>query len=487
MTWFSQIRAYKSLIFLALGLILALFFGLVNPFKLDPVACGAISVAILMLVWWISEALPMAVVALLPLVLFPLLKIDSLEKTAVSYASPVVFLFLGGFMLGLAIEKWNLHKRIALSIIRITGTSGNRIVLGFIFATALLSMWLSNTATTMMMFPIALSVIKVMHEHKTEGGHLPHFSIALMFAIAYGSNIGGISTIIGTPPNVAYVSYYQEKYDSNIDFFHWMLLCVPLALTLLIALYWVLVRVLYPNRIQHSETAHAFVARELKELGPLTTPEKRVLCVFVLTASLWIFKSGLLTLFPGLVLDDNMIAIMAAILLFMIPSGEKKNKSKTPLLEWSDTERLPWGILLLFGGGISLAHALEKAGIMHSVGLWVSGFSSHPFMLLVLVVVLSVFMSELMSNVAQVMVFAPVVSVIADSLGMNPLFLGIPMTLSASCAGMLPMGTPPNAIAFSSGYIRLKDFLKAGFIMNLIAIGLIILFSWFVLPLVFGG
>lgn len=480
-----HIRAYKNVLFLAFGLLLSSLLGLFNPFNLEPVACSAISVAVLMLILWISEALPMAVVALLPLVLFPIFKIESIEKTAASYANPVVFLFLGGFMLGLAIEKWNLHKRIALNIIRMTGTSGNRIILGFIFATALLSMWLSNTATTMMMFPIALSVIKVMQNHKKEGDHLHHFSIALMFAIAYGSNIGGISTIIGTPPNVAYVAYYKEKYGTGLDFFQWMLLCVPLALTLLMVLYWVLIRVLYPNHIKHSKTAHTFVEQELKELGPLTSPEKRVLGVFILTASLWIFKSGILAFFPSLILDDNMIAILAAILLFMIPSGSHKNTNKLPLLEWSDTDRLPWGILLLFGGGISLAYALEKAGVMHSIGLWVSGFSSHPLILLVLVVVISVFMSELMSNVAQVMVFAPVVSIMADSIHINPLFLGLPMTLSASCAGMLPMGTPPNAIAFSSGYIPLKEFLKAGFIMNLVSIGLIILFGWFVLPLVF--
>src|SRR3989337_2129910 len=261
-----------------------------NPFNADAAAIKILAVAGLMITWWVTEALPMPVVALLPLILFPLLKISSMEEAASPYANPVIFLFMGGFMLGLAIEKWNLHRRIALNIIRLTGTSGDRIVLGFILATGLLSMWLSNTATTMMMFPIALSVIHVMKENNKGDGSVANFSLSIMLAIAYASNIGGIATIIGTPPNVAYVAYIEKKYAYNVDFFKWMLICTPLAVLLLISLYWVVVKWLFPNRITSDTATSQLIRNELSELGPISINEKRVLVIFISTAFLWITK-----------------------------------------------------------------------------------------------------------------------------------------------------------------------------------------------------
>jgi len=476
-----------KIISLLLGIAIALFLYFVNPFGVEHTANKVLAVAGLMITWWVSEALPMPVVALLPLVLFPLLNISKLEAAASGYANPVIFLFMGGFMLGLAIEKWNLHRRIALNIVRLTGTSGDRIVLGFILATGLLSMWLSNTATTMMMFPIALSVIHVMKENNTGNGSIANFSLTIMLAIAYAANIGGIATIIGTPPNVAYIGYIEKKFPaSQVDFTSWMLLCTPLALLLLMCLYWVMVKWLFRNRIKSDAATKELIRNEIIKLGPLSVTEKRVLIIFICTAFLWITRAIINDAQSLFKLDDTMIALLCALSLFICPSGKKEvnNEDDTgSILEWSDTGKMAWGILLLFGGGISLAGALENAGLIEQMGGWLAQFSSNGFVLVLVITVVTIFLSEVMSNVAQVIVFAPVVTSLAMALKMDPLLLGIPMTLAASCASMLPMGTPPNAIVFASGYIKLKHMTKAGLIMNIISIILITLFSWFLLPL----
>lgn len=479
--WIKKNQYWLS-IFLGIALALAEF--LFNPFALKADAAKAVAVAILMISWWITEALPMPAVALLPLVLHPLLQLSTIEEASKSYSNPVIFLFMGGFMIGLAIQKWDLHKRIALHIVKRTGTSGDRIILGFIIATGFLSMWLSNTATTMMMFPIALSVIVVMKEHEKPGPGLLNFSLVLMLVIAYASNIGGMATIIGTPPNVAFIGFIEKKYGYTVQFLDWMMICTPLALILLAALYVVLTKWMFPNHIKSSSEANTFINKEIKALGKLSVAEKRVLIIFIITALLWITKDLIngLKLFR---LDDNMIAIMGALALFATPSGTRKENKPVMVLDWHDTSKMAWGILLLFGGGIAMAASLEKAGVMSQIGNWLAGFShSGGFTLVLLIVVISIFLSELMSNVAQVIVLAPVLAALADALQLDPLLLGLPMTLAASAAAMMPMGTPPNAIVFSSGLVRLKDMLKAGFVMNIISIIVITLFSWFLLPLV---
>jgi len=464
-----------------LGPILFFFLIFVNPFQLDEKASRVVAVAALMIIWWISEAMPMPAVALVPLVMFPLLGIATISETAAPYANEVIFLFMGGFLIGLAIEKWNLHKRIALSIVKITGTSGNRIILGFILATGFLSMWLSNTATTMMMFPIALSVISVVKGAGVDQKSTINFSLCIMLSIAYASNFGGIATIIGTPPNVAYTSFINKRYGYDVSFANWMIICLPIALILLLSLYFVLVKWLYPNRIASSVKMQDMIHTGLTELGPMKQPERRVLYVFVLTASLWITRD-LINKLGWFRLDDNMIAIFGALLLFIIPARTTEEGPKK-ILEWKDTGSMAWGILLLFGGGITLASAMEKAGLITLLGNWIAGFSGSNLLLIIIVVtVLSIFMSELMSNIAQVIVLAPVVSGIADAIGINPFLLGVPMTLAASCASMMPMGTPPNAIVFASGHIQMKQMMKAGFVMNIISIVLIVLFCYLVLP-----
>lgn len=466
-------------IFISLAVSLAILF--LNPFQVADSANKVVAVAALIISLWVSEAMPMPVVALLPLVLFPLLKIATIETTASSFSNPIIFLFMGGFLIGLAIEKWNLHRRIALNIVQFTGTSGNRIVLGFIISTGLISMWLSNTATTMMMFPIALSVIHVMKENHPEQQRIQNFSLTIMLAIAFASNFGGVATLIGTPPNVAYAAYILKKYDLAIGFLDWMIICMPLSILLLFILYWVMVKWLYPNGMKADATTKQMIRNEVNKLGKFSTSEKRVLVIFLCTAALWITKD-LVNKLGVIKLDDTMIALMGGISLFICPAGGEK---KEALLQWDDTKKMAWGILLLFGGGIALASALEKAGLIEQLGQWIAQFAGNKFLLVFLVTLFSLFISEVMSNVAQVIVFAPVVSALADAVGMNPLLLGIPMTLAASCASMMPMGTPPNAIVFSSGHIKLNQMTRTGFVMNIICVLLITLFSWFLLPLVF--
>ncbi|MFZ1528047.1 MAG: DASS family sodium-coupled anion symporter [Ferruginibacter sp.] len=475
-------RKYIHWLSLLAGLLLFLFFLFFNPLGLESNACKTLAVAALMISWWILEALPMPVVALLPIIFFPLMSVAKLDETAAPYANPVVFLFMGGFMIGLAIEKWNLHKRIALGIVKLTGTSGNRIILGFILATGFLSMWLSNTATTMMMFPIAASVIKVMSDNNYDEKGFRNFSLCLMLAIAYASNFGGIATIIGTPPNVAFVGFIQKQYNYTVQFSSWMIICTPIALLLMLSLYFISVKILFPNRIQNDLETKQYIKTELQNLGPLSVSEKRVLVVFIITAFLWISKDLINTI--GLVkLDDTMIAIFGAVLLFIIPAGIKDGQHQK-LLDWEDTGKMAWGILLLFGGGIALANTLEKAGLISMLGKWLSHYAGSNILILIfMITVITIFLSEVMSNVAQVIVFAPVIAGMADALKIDPLLLGIPMTLAASCASMLPMGTPPNAIVFASGHIRLPQMIKAGFVMNIISIILITLFSYFLLPL----
>ncbi len=472
----------QKTISLSAGVAIALLLYFVNPFKVAEPAARVLAVAGLMITWWVTEALAMPVVALMPLILFPLLKINGIKPTAASYGNEVIFLFMGGFMLGLAIEKWNLHRRIALNIVRLTGTSGNRIVLGFILATGLLSMWLSNTATTMMMFPIALSVIHVMQEGKQPQANYNNFSLCLMLAIAYSSNFGGIATKVGTPPNTQFIGFFEKKYNTNIDFIDWMLLCTPIALLLMLSLYFISTKILFPNHIKADRKTGEYIDGEITLLGKWKVPEKRVLVIFICTAMLWIFKQLINNSQQAIRLDDNMIAVIGAVALFICPSGSVDKKEEN-LLEWQDSSKMAWGILLLFGGGIALADALEKAGLIQQLGSWLAQYAGGGIGLIFIVTILSVFISEVMSNVAQVIVFSPVVCSLAESVGMNPLILGICMTLGASCASMLPMGTPPNAIVFASGHIKLKDMLRAGLVMNIVAIILITLFCHYLLPL----
>lgn len=472
----------KHRISILFGLLLFSFF-LFNPFSFEPQAAKVLAAGALLITWWITEALPMPVVALIPLILFPLLGICKLDEAAAPYANSVVYLFMGGFIIGLAIEKWMLHKRIALSILRVTGTSGNRIILGFILSTGFISMWLSNTATTMMMYPIALSVVHVMEENHSGEGNLQNMVICLLLSIAYASNFGGIATIIGTPPNVALVGFLEKKYGYIFPFVNWMLLCMPLSILLLMSLYWVMTKWLFKNNIKKDAPTELLIKTELTKMGNISIPEKRVLWIFLLTAVLWITRDLVNHFQKFIKLDDTLIALLGAILLFIVPSGEKSEPNK-PLLIWKDTNRMAWGILLLFGGGLTLANQLEKAGLVQQLGDFIGNYATRDLLILISVVtLLSIFVSEVMSNVAQVIVFAPVMAGLSDAIHLDPLYLTLPMALGASCASMLPMGTPPNAIVFASGRLPLSAMLKTGLAMNVIATVLISLFAYYLIPI----
>lgn len=433
-----------------------------------------------MLAWWLTEALPIAATALLPIILFPLGNVLGIREVCEAYGHYLVFLFLGGFLLALGIEKWNLHKRIALHIIRATGDSANRMILGFMLASAFLSMWISNTATTVMMLPIATSVIGVVLADRNEidARRQRLFALTLMLGVAYAANIGGIATLIGTPPNIAMKGAIEETYDVTISFSHWMVLGVPFSALMLILTYLVLTRLVYRNRIGRFEGARAVIKHELQKLGRIGKGERGVLVVFILTASLWIARGGINSLLEswnqGVKLSDTAIAIAGGLLLFLVP-GEEKGK---PLLEWEDTRRLPWGILLLFGGGLALAAAFKSTGLIEVVAQGFNALANLDTIWIILILTTTaLFLTELMSNLALVQVFVPVVASVAVGMGYQPLLFAVPVTLAASCAFMFPMSTPPNAIVFASGHVRIPDMAKAGIWLNLLAIALIAIFA----------
>ncbi|WP_333877623.1 SLC13 family permease [Flavobacterium sp.] len=475
---------HKREIGLVIGALLSLLCFALNPFTLAHQANLVLAITVLMIIWWITEALPMPVVALLPIILFPSLGVAPLKQVSKAYGDPVVFLFMGGFFLALAIEKWNLHKRMALGIITFTGTNGNRIILGFIMATGFLSLWLSNTATTMMMFPIALSVIHVIKTHNKNEKNVRNFSLVLMLSIAYASNFA-LGTIIATPPNVAYVGYIEERFNHTIAFVDWLVLFMPLTIILLLLLYWILVKWLYPNQIKHSAEASGAIKKAQQQLGRMGAAERRVLLVFSFTVLLWITKDLLNKCQSFVVLDDTIIAIIGAVFLFLIPSKTQTNDGKSErLLSWADTEKMAWDVLLLFGGGIALADALEASQLVHEFGSALATLATdNLFLILLIVTTIAVFLSEVISNLALVIILSPVVSSLALSMHIDPLLLGIPMTLGASCACMLPMGTPPNAIIFAKGHIKIEHMMRTGLILNLVCIIVITVFCWIVMPL----
>ncbi|QEC52580.1 sodium-dependent dicarboxylate transporter 2/3/5 [Anseongella ginsenosidimutans] len=478
----------KKLLFLAGGLLLFLFATLLLPaLGLDKDMANVLAVALLMVFWWITEAVPIYMTALLPMILFPLLSIMSIQETTVNYGNNIIFLFFGGFLLARSLEKWNLHRRIALSILNITGTGPRKIILGTLLATAVLSMWISNTATAMMMLPIALSVVNLFTQENLAGlspdVNKRNFATVMMLAVAYGANIGGIATLIGTPPNTVMAGILENTFGYEVGFSNWMLMGVPFSILLLSGSYFLLVYVLVPVKRDALSFSKDVIRQELAGMGRISQAEKRVLAIFSVTALLWIFRQQL-QLLPGLQgLSDTQIAIFGGFLMYLVPAGVTE---KRPLLDWSDAQGIPWGILLLFGGGLALAAAMETSGILERTAAYFSQSDSQPYLLIVLMIgFASVFLSELMSNTALATIMVPLAGSIATGLGMHPLALAAPVTLAASAAFMLPMGTPPNAIVFASGHISIKQMVKAGFFLNLLAILLIGLFAKFIMPLCF--
>ena len=429
------------------------------------------------------EAVSISVTALLPLLLFPLLDIMPIAEVGNNYGSPIIFLFFGGFVMALALEKVNLHRRIALNIIRITGTTPNKVVLGFMIATASLSMWISNTATAVVMLPIAMSVIKLLIDD-VDGFTKKdrNFAVSVLLGIAFSANAGGIATVIGTPPNSILIGLLENEYQIEISFLKWMVFALPFSIIMIGLSYITLVHLIFPSKGLNFSASNEVIQEELRKLGPTRSKEKMVLGIFAVTVSLWIFRTLINSVFPSLGLSDTMISMFAAISLFAVPFNLKKGDF---ILDWKDTEKLAWGILILFGGGLALAKGMSVSGIVDQVSQSIAAGNFSITATASLLILLMLFMTELMSNVALVAVLAPVVAGIAIGLGIPMVYLLIPVTMASSCAFMLPMATPPNAIVFASGFIEVKDMVKAGILLNLVAVLILIGLFEYIIPLLF--
>jgi len=407
-----------------------------------------------------------------------------IKEVAPNYANHIVYLFFGGFVLALALEKVNLHKRIALNIIRITGTTPNRVVLGFMLATASISMWISNTATTVVMLPIAASVIALLiNDADGFTKRDQNFALSVMLGIAFSANVGGIATIIGTPPNTVMIGFLESEYAIDIPFVNWMAMALPFSIIMIVAIYFALVKWVYPNHLDSIPNSKSLINDELKKLGPLSSREKRVLVIFGAAVFLWIFRTLITQYISVIKLSDTGISMLAACALFAIPFSYKKGEF---ILEWKDTEKLPWGILILFGGGLALAAALSDAGIVEMVGNAISSQKGVSILVIAgILIAVMLFMTEMIGNLALVVIFSPVIAGIALGLDTDLLHMLIPVTMASSCAFMLPMATPPNAIVFASGYIKVHEMARVGVILNLIAVALLVLLFQFVIPLLF--
>lgn len=447
-------------------------------------ALAMMAVTVWIATWWITEAIPIAATSLLPLVLLPTLSVLSISETAASYSHPMVLLYMGGFMLAMAIEKWNLHKRIALSIISFIGTDIQKIILGFMVATGFISMWISNTATALMMLPIAVAVVTQLTPNSALKEVLPNnLGKALMLGIAYSASIGGMATLIGTPTNIILVGVIKDMYGYEISFSQWMLYGFPIAVLLLAFCWYYLVKIAYPfDKNFKIEGGKEEIQRQLSLLGPMTAEEKRVAWVFGTVSFAWISRTFLLQdLIPAL--DDTIIAIAGVLVLFVLPSS----KPKTKLLDWKTAESIPWGILLLFGGGLSLAEGFKSTGLASWVGNQFVFLDFIAFGLFLMVIIAAVnFLTEVTSNVATASMILPILAAVSYSMGVHPFGLMVGATMAASCAFMLPVATPPNAVVFGSGYLRIPDMVKAGLWMNFVSIIIITLFTYYLLPLIWG-
>jgi solute carrier family 13 (sodium-dependent dicarboxylate transporter), member 2/3/5 len=458
----------RRLVGLGLGPLLCLAMLLAPPPpELGPAGWRTVAVASLMAVWWITEAIPIAATALLPLVLFPVLGVRPLAETAAPYANPVIFLFLGGFLLAQAMQRWGLHRRIALRIIGAVGTRPVPLIGGFMIAAAFLSMWISNTATAVMMLPIGLSVIQLAGPSDRDG----NFGVALMLGIAYACSIGGLGTLIGTPPNAFVVGYLADNHGIHIGFGQWMLVGMPLVLIGLPVTWLILTRWVYPVRLRELPGGRTAVLGALADLGPASRGEKLVGAVFLLTALAWMTRPILDAWIPGL--SDEGIAITAGVALFLIPVSLRRGEF---VLDWASARGLPWDVLVLFGGGLSLAGAIAGSGVAGWIGgaLLGAGVQLLPTLAIAAVAVtVIVFLTELMSNTAAAAAFLPILAALAVGIGQDPLLLTVPAALAASCAFMMPVATPPNAIVYGSGHVSIPAMARAGIVLNVVFAALV--------------
>ena len=484
---------------LAVGLVLGILVYLVMPGDVPQEARLTAATAVLMAVWWMTEALPIPATALVPLIVFPTLGSTPLDDVGASYGNNVIFLFMGGFLLALAMQRWNLHRRMALLTVRLIGTRPPQMIAGFMIATGFLSMWVSNTATAVMMLPIGISVLLLVNKTSDaiddpvdadeEAAATPvksNFGTALMLGIAYAASIGSLGTIIGTPPNTLLVGYMASEHDVQIGFGQWMIVGVPLAVVLMAACWFLLTKVLFKPEIDEIPGGRKLIDDELAKLGTTSAGERRVLVIFVLAALAWVFVP-LLTDWVGAdtpPITDAGIAMTVGVLLFLLPAGAARG---VRLLDWDSALKLPWGVLLLFGGGLALSAQFSSSGLTEWIGEVASGLGGLPVVLLVVLFAAGIlFLTELTSNTATAATFLPVAGGIAMGMGMDPLLLAIPVALAATCAFMLPVATPPNAIAYGSGYVSIPQMIKGGIWLNLFGLVLITAVTMTLAVWVFG-
>lgn len=487
-------RSYNKpqLIGLFLGpLLFALTLLFFNPDGLSPEAKAVLASTIWIATWWITEAIPIPATSLLPIILFPMTGGLDVSATTSAYGNDTIFLFMGGFMIALTMEKWNLHKRIALTIISIIGTNTERIILGFMIATGFLSMWISNTATAMMMVPIGLAIIYQVSEALKDDHSIDTskenfgFGKALMLGIAYSASLGGIATLIGTPPNTLLAGAVNEIYGIEITFAQWMLFGVPLAWIFILIAWIYLVKVAYPQKLKQLPGGNEVIRQQKADLGSASYEEKAVFTVFVAVALAWISRSFVLDAFaPDLEMTDAMVGLIAAMILFIIPS---KNKQGDHLLDWATAVKLPWGILLLFGGGLAIAAGFTNSGLSEWIGNQLIGLQGvNVFVVVLVVAALVLFLTEITSNTATASMMFPIMASLAVALSIHPYALMVTAAVAASCAFMLPVATPPNAVVFGSGYLRISDMAKAGFALNIFGIFFVSLAVFYFLPLIWG-
>ena len=474
-------KKYFGLLLGPLVFILILIFA--DPSGLSQEGKAILASTIWIAIWWITEAAPISVTALLPIILFPLTGGLDLKTTTAAFGHKFIFLFIGGFILAIAIEKWNLHKRIALNIIRLVGTNKSNIILGFMIATAFLSMWISNTATSVMMLPVALAIIAQLKDNpQTLENENITFGKALMLAIAYSASIGGMATLIGTPPNLVFAGVIKTNYNIEITFLEWMSFGLPVSIILLTICWAYLTKYAFKFKSKEFSSGKDEINNQIKSLGKISYEEKTVLIVFIFTALLWIIQSFVLKkLIPNI--DDTIIAIVSAVTLFILPT----RNIKSTILKWEDTTKLPWGILLLFGGGMALAKGFDSSGLAVWIGNQLASLESFPFILLLFILVASVnFLTEITSNLATTAMILPVLVSLSTVINIHPYYLLIGATVAASCAFMLPVATPPNAVVFGSKLLTINDMVKKGFWMNLISIFVLTLLVYFLVPLLWN-
>lgn len=474
------------------GPLLAVAIFLLLPHDLSQAQRAVAAVGILMSTWWITEAAPLPVTSLLPVVLFPLLGAADMKAAGAPYASEIIFLFAGGLMLGLAMQRSGLHVRIALTTISIVGTQPRRLIGGIMLATAFISMWVSNTATAVMMLPIGASVVDLLTRHAGDENpadarkNQRNFSVSLMLAIAYGASIGGIGTLIGTPPNTVFAGYTKQAFAQEIDFLTWMRIGIPLVAVYLPLAWAVLVFVVFPVTLKEIPGGKDLIQRERAALGPPTRSEWIVLITFSCAVVLWVTRAWIAKLPPLANLTDGGIAMAAAFVLFLIPrgaTGPAAQDAQVPggmVLDWATASRIPWGVLLLFGGGLSLGAAMTSTKLDAHIGQMFTGLGGmHPALVITILVVSVVALSELASNTAVATALMPVLGAAAIGMGIHPYLLLIPATLAASCGFMLPVATPPNTVVFASGHVTVRDMIKGGLALDLIGIVLVILLTLF--------